>query len=135
MVNSILSWCLFAYTSKGTFPSCQVILALSQDNPMERRHSIMRQYEVAVVLRADLSDEDRSAQVDVVTNWITTMGGTVAQVDHWGRRRLAYPVARQRDGYYLLITADMPASALTDIERNLRLSENVLRYLITRPGE
>jgi small subunit ribosomal protein S6 len=95
----------------------------------------MRAYEVAVVVRADLSDQDRSVQIDTFKGWISAQGGNVVQVDHWGRRRLAYPVSKQRDGYYLLMKAEMPATALGEIERNLRISENVLRFLITREDD
>jgi small subunit ribosomal protein S6 len=95
----------------------------------------MHAYEVAVVVRADLSDLDRSVQIETFKGWISTQGGNVTQIDHWGRRRLAYPVSKQRDGYYLLMKAEMPATALAEIERSLRLSENVLRFLITREND
>ncbi len=95
----------------------------------------MRTYEVAVVVRADLNDQDRSVQIETFKDWISAQGGNVTQIDHWGRRRLAYPVSRQRDGYYLLMKAEMPAAALNEIERNLRISENVLRFLITREND
>jgi small subunit ribosomal protein S6 len=95
----------------------------------------MHAYEVAVVVRADLSDQDRSVQIETFKGWISTQGGNVTQIDHWGRRRLAYPVSKQRDGYYLLMKAEMPATALAEIERSLRLSENVLRFLITREND
>jgi small subunit ribosomal protein S6 len=95
----------------------------------------MRTYEVVVVIRADLSDQDRSVQIETFKGWIAAKGGAVAQIDHWGRRRLAYPISKQRDGYYLLMKADMPASALGEIERSLRISENVLRFLITREND
>lgn len=95
----------------------------------------MRTYEVAVVVRADLNDQDRSVQIETFKDWISAQGGNVTQIDHWGRRRLAYPVSRQRDGYYLLLKAEMPAAALNEIERNLRISENVLRFLITREND
>ena len=95
----------------------------------------MRAYEVVAVLRADLSEEDQSTQIDTIKGWITTKDGNVSQVEHWGRRRLAYPIAKQRDGYYLLLKVEMPASALDELERNLRISENVLRFLVTRENE
>jgi small subunit ribosomal protein S6 len=95
----------------------------------------MRTYEVAVVVRADLSDQDRSVQIETFKGWISAQGGNVIQIDHWGRRRLAYPVSKQRDGYYLLLKAEMPANALGEIERSLRISENVLRFLITREND
>ncbi len=95
----------------------------------------MRNYEIMVVVRADLAEKDLNAQIDTIKGWVTAKDGQVNQVDPWGRRRLAYPVARQRDGYYVLIKAGLPASAPPEIERNLRISENVLRFLVIREDE
>ena len=95
----------------------------------------MRQYKIMVVMRGDLSDDDRTNLVETVQNWITNSKGQVIKVDHWGRRRLAYQIGSQRDGYYTLFTAELPANAPGEIERNLRITETVLRFLITRVGE
>jgi len=95
----------------------------------------LRTYELAVVMRGDLSDEDRASQMDTIQGWIASSGGAVVKVDHWGRRRLAYPIQNQRDGYYAILTAELPATAPTELERNLRIAENVLRFLITRIDE
>lgn len=94
----------------------------------------MRTYEMAIVMRGDLSDEDRTHQLETIQGWVTNNGGTVAKVDNWGRRRLAYEISNQRDGYYTLITAELPAQAPIEIERNLRFNESVLRFLITAAG-
>ena len=95
----------------------------------------MRKYEVVIVMRGDLADEDRTSQLDTIQGWIKASDGNVVKVDHWGRRRLAYQIRNQRDGYYTLILAELPAQAPAEIERNLRISENVLRFLITREDE
>jgi small subunit ribosomal protein S6 len=95
----------------------------------------MRLYELAVVIRADISDEDQATQLATIQGWVEAAGGKVLQVDRWGRRRLAYPIAKQRDGYYTIMKAELPPKAPAELERNLRIAENVLRYLITREGE
>jgi len=95
----------------------------------------MRTYEMVVVLRADLSDEDRTSQLDTIQGWVKNNGGNIAKVDTWGRRRLAYEINNQRDGHYTLFTTELPAQAPAELERSLRISENVLRFLITRAGE
>ncbi len=92
----------------------------------------MRPYEVMVVLRADLSEDERMAQLNQIQSWIDANGGETVEVAHWGTRRLAYPIRHMRDGYYVLYTVNLPPKAPLELERNLRLSENVLRYLITR---
>ncbi len=95
----------------------------------------MREYEMMVILRADLSEDDLSTQINAVQGWIEANNGTITEVDRWGRRRLAYPIERQRDGYYLLYKLSLPPAAPLELERNLRISENVLRYLIVRQDE
>ncbi len=95
----------------------------------------MRNYEIMVVMRADLSESDLTTQIDTIKGWVTSKGGTIMQVDPWGRRRLAYPIAKQRDGYYVLIKADLPANIPSEIERNLRIAETILRFLVVRGDE
>jgi small subunit ribosomal protein S6 len=94
----------------------------------------MRTYEMTIVMRGDLADEDRTAHLETIQGWVKNNGGNVAKVDNWGRRRLAYEINNQRDGYYTLITAEMPAQAPMEIERNLRFNESVLRFLIIAAG-
>jgi small subunit ribosomal protein S6 len=95
----------------------------------------MQRYEVVVIIRTELSEEDRATLLETVKSWITDKGGTIEQVDQWGRRRLAYPIAKQRDGYYVLIKTSSDPSVINELERNLRLTENILRFLITRAEE
>lgn len=95
----------------------------------------MRPYEIALVLRADLSEEDLKTQVDTIKGWIQSGSGAVNQVDTWGRRRLAYPIGKQHDGYYMFMKAELPSSLPFELERNLRINESVLRYLVTREDE
>ncbi len=95
----------------------------------------MREYEIMVIVRADLQEDDLTSHVETIKGWITAKEGTVNEVNHWGRRRLAYPIARQQDGYYILFKANLPASAPIELERNLRITEGVLRYLVVRRDE
>ncbi len=95
----------------------------------------MRNYEIMVVVRADLNEADLHSQLDTIKSWITAKEGKVSQVDLWGRRRLAYPIAKQRDGFYVLMKAELPTAAPSEIERNLRISENVLRFLVIKEDE
>jgi small subunit ribosomal protein S6 len=95
----------------------------------------VRKYELAVIIRADLSDEETTAQIETIQGWIESNGGSVLEIDRWGRRRLAYPIRKQQDGYYTLFKIELPPNAPTEIERNMHISESLLRYLITREGE
>jgi len=76
-----------------------------------------------------------TAVVDKVKGWLTTAGGTVTQTNIWGRRRMAYPINKMTEGQYVLLLANIPAQALAGLERDLRLSEEILRFLIVRVGD
>ena len=95
----------------------------------------MREYEIMLILRADLSETDLETQVETIKGLITTRDGQVNQVNHWGRRRMAYPIARQQDGYYILFKTSLSANAPMELERTLRINENLLRYLIVREDD
>lgn len=95
----------------------------------------MRAYELAVVVRADLTEEELSSQLSTIQGWIAGVGGSVVETNTWGRRRLAYPVSRQRDGYYVIYTLQLPPDAPTQLERQMRIAENVLRSLVIRKDE
>jgi small subunit ribosomal protein S6 len=88
-------------------------------------------YEIAVVFRGDLGDDGFSTQIEGLKNQLGE-SGAIRQIDQWGRRHLAYPIAKQRDGYYLIITAELPPTLPFEIERTLRLNESVLRFLVLR---
>ncbi len=96
----------------------------------------MNKYEVAVVISSTLSDEERQAVLEQVKGYITKYEGVVTDVDDWGRRKLAYEIRKQNEGYYYFIKVDAVPSMAVSLEQSLRLmNETVLRYLIIREGE
>src|SRR5512141_3436587 len=92
----------------------------------------MRRYELMLVLRPDAPDERIAAIVDRTTRQITAEGGQIVKVAPWGRRRLAYPIERYREGSYHIVVFESPAEAIAELERSLQITEDVLRYLVTR---
>ncbi len=90
----------------------------------------MRNYEVALIAHPDLNDEALAGLVERVKGWITAAGGTIGEVNLWGRRRLAYPIRKQNEGQYVFVPAQMPPGATRELERNLRLTEPIMRFLI-----
>ena len=92
----------------------------------------MRRYELMLVLRPDLPDDRTQAVLDRTTRSVTGAGGQIAKVAPWGRRRLAYPIERYREGSYHIILFDAPAEAIAELERGLLITEEVLRHLVTR---
>ena len=92
----------------------------------------MRRYELMLVLRPDAPDERASAVIDRTTRYVVGEGGQIIKVAPWGRRRLAYPIERHREGSYHIIVFESPAEAIAELERSLQITEDVLRYLVTR---
>ena len=92
----------------------------------------MRRYELMLVLRPDAPDERIAAIVDRTTRQIATDGGQIIKVAPWGRRRLAYPIERYREGSYHIVVFEAPSTTIAEIERTLLITEEVLRHLVTR---
>jgi small subunit ribosomal protein S6 len=92
----------------------------------------MRRYELMLVLRPDVADDKSQALIDRTTRGIVSAGGQIVKVAPWGRRRLAYPIDRHREGSYHIILFEAPPAALGELERTLQITEDVLRHLVTR---
>ncbi len=92
----------------------------------------MRNYEVAFIAHPELDEASFAALVEKAQGWVTASGGQVVKPDIWGRRRMAYPIRKQTEGQYVLLEAKLEAAATREIERNLRLTEQVLRFQIIR---
>ena len=92
----------------------------------------MRRYELMLVLRPDAPDERAAAVIDRTTRYVVASGGQIVKVAPWGRRRLAYPIDRYREGSYHIVVFESPAGAIAEMERSLQITEEVLRYLVTR---
>lgn len=91
----------------------------------------MRHYEIAYIADPDLDEEKLSALEERVKGWLEAAGAKIEKVDHWGKRRMAYEINDHHDGIYTFIYAEMPPTAGADVERDLRLNESVLRFMIT----
>ena len=92
----------------------------------------MRDYELMVVLDPNLDETALEAINTRIQTLVTQRGGTIENVDGWGRRRLAYPIGRYRDGFYVLSRVQLPPNAAVEIERALKLNESVIRHLLVR---
>jgi small subunit ribosomal protein S6 len=92
----------------------------------------MRRYELMLVIRPDVADDKSQALVDRTTRQIVAAGGQIVKVAPWGRRRLAYPIDRHREGSYQIILFEAPPEAISEMEHTLLITEEVLRHLITR---
>lgn len=92
----------------------------------------MRRYELMLVLRPDLPDDKSQGLVDRTTRQITASGGQIVKVAPWGRRRLAYPIERYREGSYHIVVFEGAATTIAELERSFLITEEVLRHLIIR---
>lgn len=96
----------------------------------------MRDYEVTVIYDLALVEsEGRDAAVQRLTATVRNVGGEVTAVDHWGRRRLAYPVRHKVDGDYVIARIRLDAASVRPLEHALRIDEQVFRFLVVRADE
>ena len=92
----------------------------------------MNKYELALVVSAKIDDEARAAVVEKAKGYITRVNGVIGEVEEWGKKRLAYEINHERDGFYYFIPFEAEPTAPAEIERHARIMDNVLRYLIVR---
>jgi small subunit ribosomal protein S6 len=88
----------------------------------------MRRYETVWVVDGDLPDEEVQATIDKFTRIISTQGGTLVDLDEWGRRKLAYKIKGATRGYYILADFAGSPAAVKELERNYRIDDRVIRY-------
>ncbi len=99
----------------------------------DTRIAMKRPYEVTFIVRVDIDDAALNNTVEQVRGWIEADElGQVTRIDRWGRRKLAYEIDKQREGYYVLMESQIEPPALKELERNLNLSQSILRYLVVR---
>ena len=95
----------------------------------------MNKYELALVVNAKIEDDARTATVEKAKEYITRFGGTVTEVEDWGKKRLAYEVQKMREGFYYFIQFDADATVPAQVEQNVRIMDNVLRFFCVRKDE
>jgi len=95
----------------------------------------LRTYELLFIAQPALDEEGLNALVTRVQQIMTDQGGQVVHVEQMGRRKLAYPVRKRKEGSYVLIHANLERAAIAELERSLKLSEDVLRYILVRLDE
>lgn len=95
----------------------------------------MRNYETLYILRPDLEEEVTADQVKRLAEVVATAGGELQEVNTWGKRRMAYEIEGHREGYYVLMKFASDTEVPKELERVLRISEPVLRYIVVREDE
>jgi small subunit ribosomal protein S6 len=92
----------------------------------------MRRYELMLVFSPEAPDDRIGAIIDRTTRQVTADGGQIIKVAPWGRRRLAYPIDRHREGAYHIVVFEAPTTTIAELERGLLITEEVLRHLVVR---
>ncbi len=95
----------------------------------------MNKYELALIVSAKIEDDARAAVVDTAKGYIERFGGTVTEVEEWGKKKLAYEIQKMSEGFYYFIQFDAAAETPAEVERRVRIMDNVLRFLVVRKDE
>ena len=91
----------------------------------------MRKYELICIFQPDLEETAFKVALERVQGWVGESGGSVDKTEIWGRRKLAYPIRKQTDGQYVLMNISLDPKSTSELERNIRFLEPVLRHMLT----
>ncbi len=94
----------------------------------------MRQYELMIILDPDLEERTISPSLDKFLSVVTKDGGTVDNIDLWGKRRLAYDIKKKSEGIYAVVNFSAESATAKELDRQLGLNESILRTKLLRPG-
>ena len=103
----------------------------ARDQKEENSH----EYELALVVSAKIEDDARTATVEKAKDYIVRAGGTVTEVEDWGKKKLAYDIQKMSEGYYYFIQFEAEATVPAAVEQDVRIMDNVLRFLCVRKDE
>jgi small subunit ribosomal protein S6 len=95
----------------------------------------LRDYELIVIISPEVPEEEVPTNIDKIGEFITSKGGSITQVDRWGKRRLAYPINHFKEGSYVLTKFKIEPAMTAELEVNLRISEKILRHMLVRLDE
>lgn len=95
----------------------------------------MNKYELALVVNAKIEDDARAAVVEKAKEYVTRAGGTITEVEEWGKKKLAYEIQKMSDGFFYFIQFEAAPEAPAQIEQKVRIMDNVLRFLCVRKDE
>ena len=95
----------------------------------------MRDYELMYIVRPTLADDQFTGAIERVDAMISNLGGEVGEKTPWGKRRLAYPIQKHEDGYYVVARIRLEPSQARELEEQLRISDEVIRHILVQPPE
>jgi small subunit ribosomal protein S6 len=92
----------------------------------------LKRYEVVTIVKADLTEDDLTAIIERSQTIITDRKGVIAKVEKWGKRRLAYEINKQKDGFYFLIDFAGDGPIVAEIERNFKIDDRILKFMTVK---
>jgi small subunit ribosomal protein S6 len=95
----------------------------------------MRKYEVNIILSPNLDQSQLALEKEIIGKALEAHGARVGKVEEWGMRRLAYPIAKDAQGYFLFYQVEMPEDRVNDLARELRIRDNVRRVMVVKAAE
>ncbi len=94
----------------------------------------LRDYELIVIVNPEIAEDKLEATINNISQFVTERGGTVSEIQRWGKRKLAYPIKHSPEGIYVLARFKLRPASGRELEANLRISEDVLRHLLVKVG-
>ena len=91
----------------------------------------MKNYEILYIIKNDIADDQKDAIIEKYSALVTSNGGTVEKIDKWGTKKFAYPINYITEGYYVLMAFTADTSIPAGIERQMRISDDIIRNMIT----
>ena len=95
----------------------------------------MNNYEIMFIIAAALEEDKRNASIDMVKDIIAKGEGEITNVNEWGMKKLAYPILKKNEGYYVVLEFKAPAELPLELDRRLKISDNVIRHMIINKDE
>lgn len=92
----------------------------------------MRTFETLLLLSPELAEQNRQELLDALTGVVTQEKGSIQEIDDWGMRDLAYPVKKQMRGYYVRLVYNAPGATVAELERNIRISDGIFKFVTVR---
>ncbi len=92
----------------------------------------MNNYELLYIVKADMEEEARTSLISKFADLIVSNGGEIVETDEWGKKKFAYPINYVNDGYYVLVNFKAQPSLIAELERNFRITEDTIRFMIVK---
>lgn len=92
----------------------------------------MNNYEILYIIKSKLEDEAKNTVIKKFEDMVTSSGGTVDKIDKWGTKKFAYPIDYMEDGYYVLMNFSSSSELPKELERQMRISDDIVRYMVIK---